>query len=187
MRTKRMAVLLLVAFLFLCGSVASAASSVGARNSTVQKSVDTAGGTFFDPFDTFDTARWLKSAHTLGRTTFLPENITVEDGYLRIKLPAGTLTGGEIESVDYYGYGTYTPATKKLPFDPTHGFHDYSIVYKPNRVEFYVDGKLFQAWRGGITDQPMKLLLNVWYPTWLEGKPPAADQFLFADWISWQR
>jgi beta-glucanase (GH16 family) len=36
----------------------------------------------------------------------------VESGKLRIRLPAGTLEGGEIESVEYYGYGSYAARIK---------------------------------------------------------------------------
>lgn len=190
---------------------------------------------FYEPFDTFNEKYWLKSSHTLGRTALLPENVFVKDDLLHIKLPSETLSGGEIESVNYYGYGTYTArlklpyapssitgfflyrspdlhheidieiyndssrrimfttyaggrqthtVTKELPFDPTRDFHEYCIIYKKNRVEFYIDGNLFQAWSGGITNQPMKLLLNAWYPTWLDGIPPTTDQYLLVDWIS---
>jgi hypothetical protein len=61
---------------------------------------------FRDDFNSFNSNRWLKSDHVLGRTDLDPNNVDVRNGNLRIKIPANTTSGGEIESVNFYQYGT---------------------------------------------------------------------------------
>lgn len=80
------------------------------------------------------------------------------------------------------GRQTHT-RTKKLPFDPTKGFHEYRFDYAPNFVKFYVDGRLMKTWRRGIPKNFMHLYINAWFPTWLEGRKPSTDQFVLVDQI----
>jgi beta-glucanase (GH16 family) len=191
---------------------------------------------YVENFDTFDTTKWYKSSHTLERTSFQPANIDIDNGNLRIKLPANTLTGGEICSAELYKYGTYSArmklpnapssitgfflyagpnlyneidieiynkpdgnimfttyadgkmqrtATKELGFDPTADFHEYTFDFYPDRLNFYVDGKLMQTWTDGMTTNSMHLLVNAWYPNWLSGTKPTSDQYLLVDWIKY--
>ncbi len=72
---------------------------------------------------------------------------------------------------------------KKLPFDPTKGFHDYAFFYGKNSLIFYVDGKEMQRYKGGIPDKEMKLYVNSWYPTWLETRKPSSDRYAYIEWI----
>lgn len=235
---KRILAAVVIAAALVCGGAVAFAQAAGGTAvkgaATGEKNQKQSVLLFNDCFDTFDGSRWLKSGHTLERSTLVPDNVTVDDGCLRMKLPAGELTGAEIESADYYGYGSYAArmklpsapssitgffmyrspdlyheidieiyndssrridfttwaggerthtVTKTLPFDATQDFHDYRMVYKPDGVEFYVDGQLLQAWSDGVADKPMKLLLNVWYPSWLDGVPADADEFLEVDSI----
>jgi len=53
---------------------------------------------FADDFDSFDTARWTKGSHDLGRSYLDPNNVSVSNGNLAVKLPANSLNGGEIYS-----------------------------------------------------------------------------------------
>ncbi|MCL6479057.1 MAG: glycoside hydrolase family 16 protein [Peptococcaceae bacterium] len=223
---RRILVVVLIIAVLICGGAAAYAGG--------ESAVQDAATLFNDSFDAFESSRWIKSGHTLERSTLMPDNIVADNGCLRMKLPAGELTGAEIESADYYGYGSYTArmklpsapssitgfflyrspdlhheidieiyndssrkidfttyaggekthtVTKTLDFDATQDFHDYRIVYKPDRVEFYVDDQLLQTWSDGVTDKPMKLLLNVWYPNWLEGVPADTDEYLEVDSI----
>ncbi|HBQ28622.1 MAG TPA: hypothetical protein DD719_04330 [Desulfotomaculum sp.] len=73
---------------------------------------------FQDDFIDFDTNRWLKSSHNLGRSYLDPDNLSVSDGFLKIKIPATTLNGGEIESQEFYKYGSYR-VRMKLPYAPS--------------------------------------------------------------------
>ena len=196
------------------------------------------GTSFRDDFDSFDSSRWIKSNHALGLTDFDPDNVSVATGYLREKIPALTTNGAEIESIDYYGYGSYRARIKtadapssitgfflyrspdlyaeidielyndgtgnvdfvtyangkrthyvgrQLTFDPSADFHTYRIDYEPNVVRFYVDGALQKSWTGGVPDASMKLLVNTWFPSWLEGLPPLTNRFTRVDWISYQQ
>ncbi len=73
---------------------------------------------FVDNFDSFNTNNWMKSSFTLERSLLDPANVDVNNGNLRIKIPANTLNGGEIESKGVYKYGTYR-ARMKLPNAPS--------------------------------------------------------------------
>jgi endo-1,3-1,4-beta-glycanase ExoK len=71
--------------------------------------------------------------------------------------------------------------TKTLPFDPASGFHDYTFGFYPGRVSFYVDGQLMQSWSDALPKSSMRLWVNTWFPTWLEGTPPNTDRYLYVD------
>ena len=98
------------------------------------------GMTFFDGFDSFDTARWAEESHVLGRSNLDPANVDVVDGNLRVKIPARTLNGGEIRSNDLYYQGTYA-ARMKLPHAPTSitGF----FLYRPPDYAREIDIELY--------------------------------------------
>ncbi len=196
------------------------------------------GTSFRDDFESFDETRWLKSDHVLGRTDFAPENVLVNNGQLRLQIPALTTGGAEIESQEYYGYGTYkarirtadAPSSitgfflyrspdyyaeidieiyndgtgnvdfvtyadgqrthyvrKDFNFDPSADFHTYRFDYNPGVVKFFVDGDLQQTWTDGVPDASMKLLVNTWFPDWLEGLEPPTNRFTRVDWISYQQ
>lgn len=97
---------------------------------------------FVDNFNTFNTNNWSKSSFKLERTYFEPANVDVSNGNLRIKLPANTLNGGEIESKNLYKYGTYR-ARMKLPNAPSSitGFFLYMDpdYYSEIDIEVYND------------------------------------------------
>ncbi len=76
------------------------------------------GGSFRDGFGSFEEARWIKSQHALGRGRFVPDNVSVGNGKLRMKIPARTLDGAEIESKEAYGYGTFV-ARMRTPVAPS--------------------------------------------------------------------
>lgn len=151
-----------------------------------------------------------------------------------MKIPAGSLDGGEIESRNFYGYGTYATRMKvpnapssitgfflyrspdyeaeidievyndasrrvdytiyaagkethfdsrKLPFDPRKGFHNYRIDYYPGAVSFYIDGKLDGRYTTGLPSAEMGLFVNAWFPDWLPGREPAKTSAAKVDWI----
>ncbi|MGB3684136.1 MAG: glycoside hydrolase family 16 protein, partial [Rubrobacteraceae bacterium] len=72
---------------------------------------------------------------------------------------------------------------KKLPFDPTEDFHEYRFDFYPGRVEFYVDGGLLHRFTEGLPEDPMRLYVNAWFPTWLSGRKPEADGYTYVDWL----
>jgi endo-1,3-1,4-beta-glycanase ExoK len=197
------------------------------------------GTSFRDNFTSFDSSRWIKSDHVLGLTDLAPENVLVSsDEQLRLRIPALTTGGAEIESVDYYGHGTYkarirtadAPSSitgfflyrspdyyaemdievyndgtgkvdfvtyadgqrthyvgKDFRFDPSAAFHTYRFDYTPGAVRFYVDNDLKQVWRDGLPQGSMKLLVNTWFPSWLEGIPPLTTKASRVEWISYEQ
>ena len=64
-------------------------------------------GGFRDDFTTFDTHQWVKNSRPFGYGAVDPANVAVANGLLGIKLPAGTLNGGEMRSSSVYSYGSY--------------------------------------------------------------------------------
>jgi hypothetical protein len=77
---------------------------------------------------------------------------------------------------------TYTE-TRKLPFDPSGGFHEYRLDFYPQKVTFYVDGEPFGSWSGDTPREPMRLWVNTWFPDWLSGERPEGDRNTYVDWI----
>jgi hypothetical protein len=69
---------------------------------------------YFERFGSFNTNLWQKSSHKLGRSYLSPQNVDIDNGHARIRIPAGTLASGELASVDYFKYGTYR-ASMLLP------------------------------------------------------------------------
>ena len=187
-----------------------------------------------DDFWILDPSRWITSVHQLGRSLLGAENVRVGGGRLEIRLPAGRLDGGEIESIDYYRFGRYTAriraahapssitgfvlyrapdfhseidieiyndprgrvdfvvygsgrkriSRERLGFDPTKAFHRYTIVNRPERVNFLVDGRRLHTVRRGLPPASMKLLVNSWFPEWLAGRAPVSDRATLVDWVS---
>jgi endo-1,3-1,4-beta-glycanase ExoK len=190
---------------------------------------------FTDNFDSFDETRWTKGDHKLGRRSYLdPDNVSVSDGNLQIRLPKRCLEGGEILSDNLYGYGSYS-ARMKLPdapssitgfflykspdyeseidielyndssgrimfttyaggarthtgtlplgFDPTAGFHEYAFSYDQSSITFYVDGQPKKTWNNGLPTTSMHLMVNAWFPSWLDGRKLRTDKILLVDRI----
>jgi beta-glucanase (GH16 family) len=79
------------------------------------------------------------------------------------------------------GRQTHT-VTKQLPFDPTAGYHTYAFRYDAGLARFMVDGKVMQTWKTGVPKGSMYLYTNLWFPTWLGGKKPLLDSYLYVDW-----
>jgi len=83
------------------------------------------------------------------------------------------------------GHQTHTE-TRQLPFDPTTGFHEYRFDYSQNAVTFVVDGVAMRTWETGIPQTSMHLMVNSWFPAWLEGKRPKKTAYTYVDWISYE-
>lgn len=53
-------------------------------------------------------ADWERSAHSLGRGTLLPDNVTHADGIAHLQVRSHDVSGAEIVSRNRYGSGTFT-------------------------------------------------------------------------------
>lgn len=49
-----------------------------------------------------------------------------------------------------------------LPFDTTADFHDYVIIWEPNKLSWQVDGKLIYSTNTAIPNQAMPIIFNLW-------------------------
>ena len=78
------------------------------------------------------------------------------------------------------GRQTHTE-TMRLPFDPTTGFHEYRFDYSQESVTFFVDGTEMRSWNTGIPQTSMHLMVNSWFPRWLEGKRPKKTSYTYVD------
>lgn len=76
-------------------------------------------------------------------------------------------------------------STIQLGFDPTQDFHDYRFEYSENQVVFYVDDQLVDTFNSEIPKTGMQLMINCWYPKWLEQKPPSEEKILFIERVSY--
>ena len=82
-----------------------------------------------------------------------------------------------------YSGGRQTHTVKKqLPFDPTAGYRTYAFRYDAGLARFVVDGKVMQTWKTGVPKGSMYLYTNLWFPSWLDGKKPLLDSYLYVDW-----
>jgi endo-1,3-1,4-beta-glycanase ExoK len=95
-RIWRPVLVLAIASLILGVSVAGAARS----------------GDLRDEFTTFDVHQWLKSSRPFGWGAVDPANVGVSGGMLAIRLPGGTLNGGEVRSLSLARYGSYRARMK---------------------------------------------------------------------------
>ncbi len=100
-----------------------------------------------DDFASLETGRWQPTEKTLGRGRLEAENVAVDDEKLRIKLPAGTLKGGEVESTETYSYGSYAASIKaaSAPSSIT-GF----FLYAPPDFHTEIDVEIFNDESGRV-------------------------------------
>jgi Glycosyl hydrolases family 16 len=76
--------------------------------------------------------------------------------------------------------GTRTFIKQDLQFDPTLTFHEYRMDWMPDRVEFFIDGKITKTMLDNVPSDPGRLFLNHWSngsPGW-SGGPPQADSIM---------
>lgn len=105
---------------------------------------------FCEDFESLNRERWIvtsKLDKKLGRSYLKPENIGVRNGNLSLKLPAGTLDGGEIKSAKRYRYGSYRARIKvaDAPSSIT-GF----FLYREPDFENELDVEVFNSPSGRI-------------------------------------
>lgn len=110
---------------------------------------------FSDSFNSFNSSRWAKSTYSIPEmmrgASFRAENVDVQNGLLKLTLPARSFNGGQIETKAKYGFGSYS-ATMECPDvtgayctvfsydDPTKDEIDIEIYKRSGRwtVEFTV-------------------------------------------------
>lgn len=190
---------------------------------------------YIEEFDIYDREIWEKSDHCMCKTDFDPDNVDIVNGVARIKIPAGSMNGGEFGTRESFTYGTYrariqvpSPAglvtgfflyygtggsgdeidielyyennwyiactawsggvmtrtdRKRLKSDPSREYHEYRIDFYPGKLDFYMDDRLIQTFTEGLPAEPMRLIVNSWFPDWLPNLPPEKDVYTLVDWI----
>jgi len=69
-------------------------------------------GDLRDEFTTFDVHQWFKSSRAFGWGAVDPANVGVANGQLGIRLPGGSLNGGEVRSLSLTRFGSYRARIK---------------------------------------------------------------------------
>jgi len=113
------------------------------------------------------------------RTTKGHDEIDIEiytDGSQRVNL--AVWVGGEMTHIN-------DSDDVRLPFDPSQGFHTYRIRFYPEHLSFYADGHKLGEWNTNLPTHPMKLMVNAWWPKWLESVQLSRDATLQVDWIEY--
>ena len=65
-----------------------------------------------------------------------------------------------------------------LPFEPSSALHTYSIVWTADTLTFRADRTVLDRWAGDHPHSDMRLMVNVWWPAWLECSPPDSPREL---------
>ena len=123
-----------------------------------------------------------------------PANVGVSNGQLGIRLPGGSLNGGEVRSLSLTRFGSY-PARIRVANAPSSltAFFLYQKpdfaqeldieIFNDSMVRFLVDGVELQRFTSGVTRSSMYLYVNAWFPSWLAGTRPTNDTYTYVDWI----
>lgn len=90
---------------------------------------------------------------------------------------------GEIFFTTYARGERSNTQTFSLGFDPTQDFYHYRFDFFPNGVTFSVEGEDLVHWSKGLSHEPMYLMINTWFPHWLEGIPPEREVRTQVDWV----
>ena len=69
-------------------------------------------GNFRDEFTSFEVRRWVKIDRPFGHGRIDSANVSVANGFLGLRLPAGHLDGAEIRSTSLYRYGSFRARMK---------------------------------------------------------------------------
>lgn len=79
-----------------------------------------------------------------------------------------------------------------LGFDASKDFHNYGFIWKPNSIEWYIDGKRVHKATKDIPQKPCKIMVNFWPGTeevsgWLGGVYNGNGGQVQYDWIKYKK
>ena len=118
-----------------------------ANSSSYQGSTGSESEMQQENFDIFDETIWAVSDKNLGRTWLNPQNIEINDGFLKIRMPANSLEGGELVKRQAVTYGSYE-TRMKLPVAPSSitGF----FLYAPPDYFYEIDIEIHNTKEGKL-------------------------------------
>jgi len=141
--------------------------------------------------ETGETASLYGSYRASMKLPDAPSSITgfflyrTPDYYYEIDIEVVNDPSGKTWFTTYAGGERSNTHETYLDFDPTKDFYEYRFDFYPGEVSFYVDGDLLKTFEEGLPEEPMKLMINSWFPRWLEGKEPEEDRVTLVDWIKY--
>lgn len=118
-----------------------------ANSSSYQGSTGSESEKQQENFDILDDTIWMASDKILGRSWLNPQNIEVRDGFLKIRMPANTLEGGELVGRQAVTFGSYE-TRMKLPKAPSSitGF----FLYAPPDFFYEIDIEIYNTEEGKL-------------------------------------
>lgn len=164
-RRPRASLAILVTAIVSVGCADTASDPLQPDVLTLDRTARAASSGFSDGFETFDLSRWSTEEHALGRGFFRTQNVREATGSVSLILPADAYDGGEIRSVDRFGYGTYV-IRMQAPVAPGSitAFFLYEGRYRSDEIDIEIinDGTrrvLLTTWvRGRMTNHVMTTL-----------------------------
>lgn len=105
------------------------------------------------------------------------------DFYHEIDIEVFNKPQSEVFFTTYENNGIKNSHKLALDFDPTASFHKYRIEFYEHKVRFLIDNKLYYEVTQGFSKEKMYLILNAWYPHWLDSTPAQYDSSLLVEWI----
>lgn len=105
------------------------------------------------------------------------------DYYNEIDIELYNQTESKVMLTTYADGDRQNSFEQSLSFDPTKAYHEYLIDYRETGLSFYVDGKWLKTWNSGYSHNPMYLMVNTWYPKWLEAENTQKAENLLIEWI----
>lgn len=124
-------------------------------------------GDLRDDFNSFDVHQWYKSSRPFGYGAVDPANVSVSGGTLNIRLPGGTLNGGEVRSLSLTRYGSYR-ARMKVANAPS-SLTAFFLYKKPDFAQ-ELDIEIFNDSSG-----------RVWFSTYSNGRQTTVEKQLGFD------
>jgi hypothetical protein len=68
---------------------------------------------------------------------------------------------------------------KKLDFDPSSNYFEYRIDYFSDSIAFYADKTLLYEFNNDLPDSKMKLMINHWFPNWLDAEKKHSESKVY--------
>jgi len=72
-----------------------------------------------------------------------------------------------------------------LGIDFSKDFHIFRIEYYKDYLSFYIDDMFLKKWTEGYSHNSMNLMVNCWFPSWMEGVESENEEYLIIDNIKY--
>jgi hypothetical protein len=92
---------------------------------------------------------------------------------------------GEFWLTTYSDGGKNNIFIGNLGIDFSKDFHRFKINYYKDYLSFYIDDIFLKRWTEGYSHNSMKLMVNCWFPAWMEGEKSEHEEFLIIDNIKY--